>query len=144
MLKISNEVVTDLLQKSPPCEVIAQGEEVLVSRAMRMSFHPNKPNDVQRVLEAYATDIKATVLITFHIKAVNRQSEESIKANLHLVDLISADVCKESKDPTLEALSDVLTAVGYKQSFVPYKNCKLTHILQNGLNADGKALMVRM
>lgn len=142
MLKISNEVVTDLLQKSPPCDVVMLGDEVTVSRALRMPFHPNKPNDIQRLLDAYATDVKASILITFFIKAVNRQSEDTVKATLHLVDLISSDTCKELKDPTLEALSDVLTAVGYKQSFIPYKNCKLTHILQNGLNTDGKALMV--
>jgi hypothetical protein len=61
---------------------------------------------------------------------------------LTIVDLIGLDICKEKKDPTLEALSDVLTAVGYKQSFIPYKNSKLTHILQNALTVDGKALMV--
>ena len=43
---------------------------------------------------------------------------------------------------SLSALTDVFHAIGNKQAHVPYRNSKLTHILQPALSGEGKTLML--
>merc|ERR1712045_351413 len=43
---------------------------------------------------------------------------------------------------SLSSLTDVFAAIGKKQSHIPFRNSKLTHLLQPSLSGDGKTLMI--
>lgn len=45
---------------------------------------------------------------------------------------------------SLSALTDVFVAIGNKQPHIPFRNSKLTYLLQPALSGDGKTLMVRL
>lgn len=47
-----------------------------------------------------------------------------------------------SINKSLSALADVFSAIGHKQAFVPFRNSKLTYLLQPCLSGDGKTLMM--
>ena len=42
---------------------------------------------------------------------------------------------------SLSALGDVMAALGKKQAHVPYRNSKITHLLQDSLGGSAKTLM---
>jgi kinesin family protein C1 len=45
---------------------------------------------------------------------------------------------------SLSQLSTVITSIAKKLEHIPYRNSKLTHILQNSLSGDSKTLMMVM
>ncbi|KAL0357326.1 UNVERIFIED_CONTAM: Kinesin-like protein KIN-14S [Sesamum calycinum] len=83
----------------------------------------------------------------------NLVSGQRTRSQLWLVDLagservgrieVDGDRLKESQfiNKSLSALGDVISALASKTSHVPYRNSKLTHILQSSLGGDCKTLM---
>ena len=79
---------------------------------------------------------------------------QTLYGTLHLVDLAGSerlaksnatgDRLKETQaiNKSLSALSDVFVAISKHQAHVPYRNSKLTFLLQPCLSGDGKALMI--
>ncbi|GAB2211558.1 hypothetical protein Drorol1_Dr00024876 [Drosera rotundifolia] len=92
-------------------------------------------------------------LLRLSVKAKNLVNGQSIKSNLWLVDLagservgrieVEGERLKESQfiNKSLSALGDVIAALASKTSHVPYRNSKLTHMLQSSLGGDCKTLM---
>jgi kinesin family protein C1 len=93
-------------------------------------------------------------VFTLHLRAVNVSQNISLKGTLNLVDLAGSerldrsgatgDRLKEAVaiNKSLSALTDVFVAISNKQAHIPYRNSKLTHLLQPALSGDGKTLMV--
>ncbi|KAK8678008.1 hypothetical protein V6N13_143525 [Hibiscus sabdariffa] len=87
------------------------------------------------------------------VRAKNLISGECTKSKLWLVDLagserlakteVQGDRLKEAQNinRSLSALGDVVSALANKSSHVPYRNSKLTHLLQDSLGGDSKTLM---
>jgi len=79
---------------------------------------------------------------------------QTLHGTLHLVDLAGSerlakshatgDRLKETQsiNKSLSAMSDVFVAISKHQHHVPYRNSKLTFLLQPCLSGDGKALMI--
>ncbi len=95
-------------------------------------------------------------VFTLDIAGKNLQSGAVTAGSLHLVDLAGSERLnyldknidsKQLKETTninksLSCLGDVFSALASEASHVPYRNSKLTHLLQNCLGGDGKACMV--
>lgn len=83
----------------------------------------------------------------------NSRTMESCEGTLNLVDLAGSERLKESKSEgarltetqninrSLADLGNVIMALGQKHGHIPYRNSKLTHLLQNSLGGNSKTLM---
>jgi kinesin family member C1 len=89
------------------------------------------------------------------LDGVNQDSRAVVHGALNLCDLAGserldrsgagADAARlretQAINKSLSCLGDVFTSLSNKASHVPYRNSKLTYLLQDCLSGDGKALM---
>ncbi|XP_030439604.1 kinesin-like protein KIN-14Q isoform X4 [Syzygium oleosum] len=87
------------------------------------------------------------------VKGENLLTGECTRSKLWLVDLagseriakteVQGERLKEAQNinRSLSALGDVISALATKSPHVPFRNSKLTHLLQDSLGGDSKALM---
>ncbi|KAL2490530.1 P-loop containing nucleoside triphosphate hydrolase superfamily protein [Abeliophyllum distichum] len=92
-------------------------------------------------------------LLRVTVEAENLVTGQRTRSHLWLVDLAGSERVgrievegkrlKESQfiNKSLSALGDVISALASKASHIPFRNSKLTHILQSSLGGDCKTLM---
>lgn len=92
-------------------------------------------------------------LLRVTVKGENLINGQKTKSHLWMVDLagservgrieVEGDRLKESQfiNKSLSALGDVISALASKSAHIPYRNSKLTHMLQSSLGGDCKTLM---
>ncbi|XP_042393560.1 kinesin-like protein KIN-14E isoform X4 [Zingiber officinale] len=92
-------------------------------------------------------------MLCIMVRAKNLMNGECTKSKLWLVDLagserltrtdVQGERLKEAQNinRSLSALGDVISALASKSNHIPYRNSKLTHLLQDSLGGDSKALM---
>ena len=84
-------------------------------------------------------------VLSVHVRGVDVKTDSELRGSLHLVDLagseridrseVTGDRLKEAQhiNKSLSALGDVIFALAHKNPHVPYRNSKLTQVLQNSL-----------
>mmetsp|Transcript_27515 Transcript_27515/g.80311 ORF Transcript_27515/g.80311 Transcript_27515/m.80311 type:complete len:1708 (-) Transcript_27515:92-5215(-) len=139
-----NVYVTNLtfehLQENPPEEVFG-----LLERAARLRSVASTNMNEQ--------SSRSHTVFTIHINAKNTKMNVKLTGKMNLCDLAGSERINRSgatgdrlKEATainksLSSLTDVFAALANKQPFVPFRNSKLTYILQPALSGDGKTLM---
>ncbi|CAA2966701.1 kinesin KP1 [Olea europaea subsp. europaea] len=92
-------------------------------------------------------------VLTVHVRGTDLETNAVLRGCLHLVDLAGSERVERSEstgdrlreaqyiNKSLSALGDVISALAQKSSHVPYRNSKLTQVLQSSLGSQAKALM---
>ncbi|CAA0816237.1 Kinesin-1 [Striga hermonthica] len=92
-------------------------------------------------------------VFTLRIMGFNENTDQQVQGVLNLIDLAGSerlsksgstgDRLKETQaiNKSLSSLSDVIFALAKKEEHVPYRNSKLTYLLQPCLGGDSKTLM---
>ncbi|XP_072039085.1 uncharacterized protein [Amphiura filiformis] len=96
---------------------------------------------------------RSHLVIGIIIESTNLSTGTVVKGKLSLVDLAgseraaktgaTAEQLKEANsiNKSLSALGDVISALSSEQSFIPYRNNKLTMLMQDSLGGNAKTLM---
>ncbi|KAK8706429.1 hypothetical protein V6N13_049996 [Hibiscus sabdariffa] len=170
-LEVYNEQIRDLLvsgsqqgMMTKRLEVRQVGEGVHHVPGL-IEAHVNNMNEVWEVLQtgsnaravgstnANEHSSRSHCLHCVMVKGENLLNGECTKSKLWLVDLAGServaktDVLGERLKETqninrsLSALGDVISALATKSPHIPFRNSKLTHLLQDSLGGDSKTLM---
>lgn len=96
---------------------------------------------------------RSHLVIGITMESTNKTTGQVLKGKLSLVDLAgservgktgaTADQLKEamSINKSLSALGDVISALSSEQQFIPYRNNKLTMLMQDSMGGNAKTLM---
>ncbi|XP_043709102.1 kinesin-like protein KIN-14I isoform X2 [Telopea speciosissima] len=91
--------------------------------------------------------------VTVHVQGRDLTSGAVLRGSMHLVDLAGSERVDKSEvigdrlkeavhiNKSLSALGDVISSLAQKNSHVPYRNSKLTQLLQDSLGGQAKTLM---
>ena len=170
-LEIYNEVIRDLLRDAKSIEnkhdikVDSNGRRTVTNLTVKR-IDPTDADCCDSLLSLAAkrrstasTDMNAVSsrshsVFTLNLTAKNVEKNKLIRGTLNLVDLAGSErldrsnatgqTAKEAMaiNKSLSSLTDVFTAIGEKSSHVPFRNSKLTYLLQPCFSGDGKTLMI--
>ncbi|KAI8901174.1 P-loop containing nucleoside triphosphate hydrolase protein [Globomyces pollinis-pini] len=139
---LNRTTVTDIVLKSvkSPKEVYKLLEQASSNRAVAST------NCNERSSRSHS-------VFTLKLSGTNSITEESVSSVLNLIDLAGSERLSSSGstgerlketqaiNKSLSSLGDVIVALAGKQSHIPYRNSKLTYLLQHSLGGNSKTLM---
>ncbi|MBA0557675.1 hypothetical protein Golob_014728, partial [Gossypium lobatum] len=164
MVEIYNEQVRDLLSSDVGITTISQPNGLAVPEAC---MHPViSTSDVldlmdigfkNRAVSATALNARSSrshSIVTVHVRGKNVKTGTVLYGNLHLIDLAGSERVDRSEvtghrlreaqhiNKSLSSLGDVIFALAKKSPHVPYRNSKLTQVLQSSLGGQAKTIML--
>uniref|UniRef100_A0ACD5WJT7 Uncharacterized protein n=1 Tax=Avena sativa TaxID=4498 RepID=A0ACD5WJT7_AVESA len=167
VLEVYNEQIRDLLATSPSSKKleIKQAGEGSHHVPGIVEANVENINEVWDVLQTGSNSravgsnnvnehsSRSHCMLCIMVRARNLINGDCTRSKLWLVDLAGSerlaktdaqgDRLKEAQNinRSLSALGDVISALASRSSHIPYRNSKLTHLLQDSLGGDSKALM---
>jgi len=164
-VEIYNESIRDLLTSTPTkLEVRDSKSEINVPGVIKLDVKDQE--DVDNILSiaaknrsVAATDLnlessRSHSVFTLFISGMNDQYKAQLAGSLSMCDLagserisrsnVSGDRLKETQaiNKSLSSLADVFASLSKKTAHVPYRNSKLTHMLQPCFAGQGKTMMI--
>ncbi|XP_043700677.1 kinesin-like protein KIN-14Q isoform X2 [Telopea speciosissima] len=171
VLEVYNEQIRDLLVPGSQAGVTVKRLEIRqVAEGIHhvpgvVESHVNNMNEVWEVLQTGSSaravgstnanehSSRSHCIHCVMVKGENLINGECTRSKLWLVDLagseriaktdVQGERLKETQNinRSLSALGDVISALATKSSHIPFRNSKLTHLLQDSLGGDSKTLM---
>ena len=167
MLEIHNEEIRDLLSKAktdPKTHSIkhdATGTTVNALKVVEVKDAAQVSSLLQRAAKARSVgktqmneqSSRSHMVFTLRLDGTNSKTGQSVGGVLNLIDLAGSerlsrsgatgDRLKETQsiNKSLSALGDVILSLHNRDSHVPYRNSKLTYLLQPCLGGESKTLM---
>ncbi|KAM1234642.1 hypothetical protein ACFX2J_004197 [Malus domestica] len=171
VLEVYNEQIRDLLVSGNQPGAAAKRLEIRqVGEGIHhvpglVEAHVNNMNEVWEVLQtgsnaravgstnANEHSSRSHCIHCVMVKGENLLNGECTRSKLWLVDLagservakteVQGERLKETQNinRSLSALGDVVSSLATKSSHIPFRNSKLTHLLQDSLGGDSKTLM---
>lgn len=139
---------------------------LFVTELTKIPIEPENTNQMAAIMEIAAkyrstsntlmneTSSRSHAVFTLYLRANNAVQRIELSSSLNLVDLAGSERVNRSGvtgaefkeavaiNKSLSSLCDVFTALANKQSHIPFRNSKLTYLLQPALSGDGKTLMI--
>jgi len=165
-LEIYNETIRDLLENDETqkheIKHLSHGRTIVTDAKI---VKVKTSDEVQKLLQIASKNrsVGATLcnerssrshsIFTLHLQGYNELTDERYESSLNLIDLAGSerlavsgatgDRLKETRaiNKSLSCLSDVIAALGNNEPHIPYRNSKLTYLLQNSLGGNSKTLM---
>lgn len=170
-VEIYNESIRDLLRTTTNSELKHDIKRdpngcTMVTDVVMQGVDPNDSDQIDAIMMTAARhrsvattnmnerSSRSHSVFTLHLKAKNPSQGIVLHGALSLVDLAGSERLDRSGatgerlketvaiNKSLSSLTDVFTAIANKQPHVPYRNSKLTYLLQPALSGDGKTLML--
>jgi len=162
-IEIYNETIKDLLRVGSDNNV---KHEVKAGSWNKVPLEPSDLDAVESVLrqaakhrsvgatEMNSQSSRSHSVFSLILTGVHKENRQELRGVLNLVDLAGSERLDRSKakggraketvaiNKSLSSLTDVFVSIGNKASHIPFRNSKLTHLLQPCLSGDGKALML--
>ncbi|EDO45950.1 predicted protein [Nematostella vectensis] len=166
VMEIYNEMLRDLLSSDPSAKLdIKQGKEGLYVPGLsevevtnldevNEIFQLGKQNRATAFTDMNEHSSRSHALLCATVIGVNRTTGARTIGKLNLVDLAGSERVSKSGsegarmkeaqniNKSLSSLGDVIHNLKNKSAHVPYRNSKLTYLLQESLGGDSKTLMV--
>uniref|UniRef100_A0A7S0N872 Kinesin-like protein n=1 Tax=Pyramimonas obovata TaxID=1411642 RepID=A0A7S0N872_9CHLO len=167
MLEIYNESIFDLLVPNPQNKGLevkhASGEGVQVSGLSSREVLSSEDvlslvSEATKHRSTFSTNMnehssRSHCMLSVQVTSANKVTEQVTRSKLHLVDLAGSerlsrseaegDRLKEAQaiNKSLSALGDVIAALSQKKGHVPFRNSKLTQVLQDSMEGTAKVAM---
>ncbi|XP_010277818.1 PREDICTED: kinesin-like protein KIN-14G [Nelumbo nucifera] len=169
MLEVYNEKIRDLLVENPnqppkklEVKQAAEGTQEVPGLVEARVYSTDEVWELLKTgscarsvgsTNANELSSRSHCLLRITVKGENLINGQRTRSHLWLVDLagserlgrieVEGERLKESQfiNKSLSALGDVISALASKTAHIPYRNSKLTHLLQSSLGRDCKTLM---
>lgn len=168
VIEIYNENIRDLLADNPKLKLdIKHGKDgpfvpgltshpVRSAEEVRKKFQQSQKSRSTASTQMNDVSSRSHALLVVTITGTNLSTGVQTKGKLNLIDLAGSERVAKSGalddedrlreatniNKSLSSLGDVIHALGAKQKHIPYRNSKLTHLLQDSLGGAAKTLMV--
>ncbi|XP_033122112.1 kinesin-like protein klp-3 [Anneissia japonica] len=165
MVEVYNEHVRDLLseQNKEALDIRMQGKRLVIKGLTE--FQVNDESDITKVMEIgdrnrsvastkmNSSSSRSHLLLILTVEGVNKVSNATSFGSLTLVDLAGSERIAKTEatgqrlveaaaiNKSLTSLGQVFTGLRLNTLHIPYRNSKLTHLLQPSLGGDAKACL---